>query len=50
VIGRVLGIAVRDEPSALAYWHGEYVALDRDEQGQRWADVSLPPRPRDLTV
>lgn len=47
VIGRVVAVGVGERTAALAYWHGDYVALDRDEDAVRLADVSLPlPRHR----
>ena len=42
VIGRVLDVAVSGRNAALAYWRGEYVAIDRDEDALRLAEVSLP--------
>ena len=49
VIGRVLDVAVSARTAALAYWQGQYVAIDRDEDAIRLAEVSVPaPRaPRD---
>ena len=47
VIGRVLDVAVSTRTAALAYWQGQYVAVDRDEDIARLAEVSVPPlRPR----
>jgi flavin reductase (DIM6/NTAB) family NADH-FMN oxidoreductase RutF len=42
VIGRVLDVRVSTRGGALAYWHGQYVAVDRDEDAIRLAEVSLP--------
>ncbi|MDR3466293.1 MAG: flavin reductase family protein [Xanthobacteraceae bacterium] len=42
VIGRVAAVRAGERTAALAYWHGDYVALDRDEDAVRLADVSLP--------
>src|ERR1700732_2364460 len=42
IIGRVLDIQVSVRSAALAYWHGEYVAIDRDEDAIRLAEVSVP--------
>jgi flavin reductase (DIM6/NTAB) family NADH-FMN oxidoreductase RutF len=42
VIGRLRDLRVSPEGSALAYWHGDYVALDRDEDVARLAEVSIP--------
>jgi flavin reductase (DIM6/NTAB) family NADH-FMN oxidoreductase RutF len=42
VIGRVLDLRLAAHGGALAYWHGEYVAIDRDEDALRLAEVSLP--------
>ena len=42
VIGRVLDLVLSQPGAALAYWQGQYVALDRDEDAARLADVSLP--------
>jgi flavin reductase (DIM6/NTAB) family NADH-FMN oxidoreductase RutF len=47
VIGRVLDLQVSPRSAALAYWHGQYLAIDRDEDIARLAEVSLPgPRSR----
>jgi flavin reductase (DIM6/NTAB) family NADH-FMN oxidoreductase RutF len=43
VIGRVKVLQVSSRTAALAYWHGQYVAIDRDEDAVRLAEVSLPP-------
>jgi len=42
VIGRVLHLEIAPDDAALAYWHGSYVAIDREEDMARLADVSLP--------
>jgi flavin reductase (DIM6/NTAB) family NADH-FMN oxidoreductase RutF len=42
VIGRVLDITSSTPTAALAYWQGRYVAIDRDEDAARLAEVSLP--------
>jgi len=42
VIGRVLHVELSLRQAALAYWHGDYVAIDREEDMARLADVSLP--------
>jgi len=47
LIGRVLDFQVSTRTAALAYWQGQYVAIDRDEDAIRLAEVSLPP-PRAL--
>jgi flavin reductase (DIM6/NTAB) family NADH-FMN oxidoreductase RutF len=44
IIGRVLDVAVSARRAALAYWHGQYVAIDRDEDAIRLAEVSVPAR------
>src|SRR3979411_1983030 len=44
VIGRVLDIQLSSRTAALAYWHGQYVAIDRDEDAVRLAEVSVPGR------
>ncbi|MCJ9705983.1 MULTISPECIES: flavin reductase family protein [unclassified Bradyrhizobium] len=46
VIGRVRDIKSLTRTAALAYWHGQYVAVDQDEDAVRLADVSLPARGR----
>ena len=46
VIGRVRDIRNSARTAALAYWHGQYVAVDQDEDAARLADVSLPARGR----
>jgi flavin reductase (DIM6/NTAB) family NADH-FMN oxidoreductase RutF len=43
LIGRVRDLQVSSRTAALAYWHGQYVAIDRDEDAVRLAEVSLPP-------
>jgi flavin reductase (DIM6/NTAB) family NADH-FMN oxidoreductase RutF len=42
VIGRVLDLQVSTRTAALAYWHGQYVAIDRDEDAVKLAEVSVP--------
>jgi flavin reductase (DIM6/NTAB) family NADH-FMN oxidoreductase RutF len=46
VIGRVREIRNSSRTAALAYWHGQYVAVDQDEDAARLADVSVPARSR----
>ena len=43
VIGRVLDLQVSTRTAALAYWQGQYVAIDQNEDAIRLAEVSLPP-------
>jgi flavin reductase (DIM6/NTAB) family NADH-FMN oxidoreductase RutF len=42
VIGRVLDMQSSSRTAALAYWQGQYVAIDQDEDAIRLAEVSLP--------
>jgi len=42
VIGRVLDLQLSARTAALAYWQGQYVAIDRDEDAVRLAEVSVP--------
>jgi flavin reductase (DIM6/NTAB) family NADH-FMN oxidoreductase RutF len=42
VIGRVRDVTVSSRTAALAYWQGQYVAIDRDEDALRLAEVSVP--------
>ena len=42
VIGRVTDMRLSPRGAALAYWQGQYVAIDRDEDAIRLADVSVP--------
>ncbi|MGY4434176.1 flavin reductase (DIM6/NTAB) family NADH-FMN oxidoreductase RutF [Bradyrhizobium sp. F1.13.1] len=42
VIGRVRDVKNSTRNAALAYWHGQYVAVDQDEDAVRLADVSVP--------
>jgi flavin reductase (DIM6/NTAB) family NADH-FMN oxidoreductase RutF len=42
VIGRVSDMQVSPRTAALAYWHGQYVAVDRNEDAIKLAEVSLP--------
>ncbi|MDN4999977.1 flavin reductase family protein [Bradyrhizobium sp. GCM10027634] len=44
VIGRVRTIKNSVRTAALAYWHGQYVAVDQNEDAARLAEVSLPAR------
>ena len=44
VIGRVRELKVAPQGPALAHWRGDYVAIDRDEDIARLAEVSLPAR------
>jgi len=42
VIGRALDMRISSRTAALAYWQGQYVAIDRSEDAIRLAEVSLP--------
>jgi len=42
VIGRVRDVQLAPAGAALAYWHGEYLAIDRDDDIARLAEVSVP--------
>jgi flavin reductase (DIM6/NTAB) family NADH-FMN oxidoreductase RutF len=42
VIGRVRDLIHSKREAALGYWHGRYVAIDRDEDVARLAAVSVP--------
>ena len=42
VIGRVLDLQLSTRTAALAYWQGQYVAIDRDEDAVKLAEVSVP--------
>jgi flavin reductase (DIM6/NTAB) family NADH-FMN oxidoreductase RutF len=42
VIGRVTDMQLSPRGAALAYWQGQYVAIDQNEDAIRLADVSLP--------
>jgi flavin reductase (DIM6/NTAB) family NADH-FMN oxidoreductase RutF len=42
VIGRVLDIQGSTRTAALAYWQGQYVAIDQNEDAIRLAEVSVP--------
>jgi flavin reductase (DIM6/NTAB) family NADH-FMN oxidoreductase RutF len=44
VIGRVLDVQVSPRSAALAYWQGQYLAIDRDEDALKLAEVSVPSR------
>jgi flavin reductase (DIM6/NTAB) family NADH-FMN oxidoreductase RutF len=47
VIGRVLDLRLSSRTAALAYWQGQYVAVDQNEDALRLAEVSVPaPRHR----
>jgi flavin reductase (DIM6/NTAB) family NADH-FMN oxidoreductase RutF len=41
VIGRPLDIQLSQQGAALAYWHGQYVAMDRSEDEVRLAQAGL---------
>jgi flavin reductase (DIM6/NTAB) family NADH-FMN oxidoreductase RutF len=42
VVGRVRDLTLSKHESALAYWHGRYFAVDRDEDMARLAVVGVP--------
>ena len=42
VIGRVRDMRLSSRTAALAYWQGQYVAIDQNEDAVRLAEVSLP--------
>ena len=42
VIGRVLELRLSSRTAALAYWQGQYVAIDQNEDALRLAEVSVP--------
>lgn len=42
IIGRVLETRVSPHTAALAYWQGEYVAIDHDEDAVKLAEVGVP--------
>jgi flavin reductase (DIM6/NTAB) family NADH-FMN oxidoreductase RutF len=42
VIGRVREVLLAPTGSALAYWHGDYLAIDRDDDIARLAEVGAP--------
>jgi hypothetical protein len=44
VIGRVLDIQASTRTAALAYWQGQYVAIDQNEDVIMLAEVSVRPR------
>ena len=47
IIGRVLDLQLSTRTAALAYWQGQYLAIDRDEDALLLAQVSVPlPRAR----
>jgi flavin reductase (DIM6/NTAB) family NADH-FMN oxidoreductase RutF len=46
VIGRVRDVRNSNRSAALAYWHGQYVAVDQDEDAAKLAEVSVPARGR----
>lgn len=48
VIGRVREIRRAARNAALAYWHGQYVAIDHEEDAARMAQVSMSPPRRSL--
>jgi flavin reductase (DIM6/NTAB) family NADH-FMN oxidoreductase RutF len=50
VIGRPRDIKLSSRTAALAYWQGQYVAIDQNEDAIRLAEVSVPsPRARRRT-
>jgi len=42
VIGRVMDLQLSSRTAALAYWQGQYVAIDQNEDAIKLAEVSLP--------
>jgi flavin reductase (DIM6/NTAB) family NADH-FMN oxidoreductase RutF len=46
VIGRVRDLRLSSRTAALAYWQGQYVAVDQNEDALKLAEVSVP-APRD---
>jgi flavin reductase (DIM6/NTAB) family NADH-FMN oxidoreductase RutF len=42
LIGRVLDMQLSSRTAALAYWQGQYVAIDQNEDAIKLAEVSLP--------
>jgi len=42
IIGRVLGVRTTEPRTALSYWHGQYVAIDQNEDAVKLAEVSIP--------
>lgn len=42
IVGRVLHVELSADAAALAYWQGNYVAIDREQDMATLADVSLP--------
>ena len=42
LIGRVLDMQISTRTAALAYWQGQYVAIDQNEDAIKLAEVSLP--------
>ncbi|MFK4719359.1 flavin reductase (DIM6/NTAB) family NADH-FMN oxidoreductase RutF [Bradyrhizobium niftali] len=48
VIGRVREIHSSTRSAALAYWHGQYVAVDQGEDAARLAEISVPVRGRSV--
>jgi flavin reductase (DIM6/NTAB) family NADH-FMN oxidoreductase RutF len=42
VIGKVVHVDVAPQSAALAYWHGSYVAVDRNDDLGRLAALSVP--------
>ena len=44
VIGRVMDLQLSSRTAALAYWQGQYVAIDQNEDAAKLAEVSLPAR------
>jgi flavin reductase (DIM6/NTAB) family NADH-FMN oxidoreductase RutF len=42
LIGRVMDMRLSPRTAALAYWQGQYVAIDQNEDAVKLAEVSLP--------
>jgi flavin reductase (DIM6/NTAB) family NADH-FMN oxidoreductase RutF len=42
VIGRVREVQLGTSGAALGYWHGDYLAIDRDDDIAKLAEVSVP--------
>ena len=44
VIGRVMDMELSSRSAALAYWQGQYVSIDQNEDAIKLAEVSVPAR------
>ena len=50
VIGRVLDMELSSRSAALAYWQGQYVSIDQNEDAIKLAEVGVPRAKSDIEI